>query len=584
MRILALLPIPRAVDSEPDGCVKTGYLLLATKLTLRLARLSEVEVLLVPRLFIDRKLTMNDQIYTAITFAPVQDFISKSRKLRDLYGSSFLLSYLARTVCEAATNKECRVISPARINVVQGIPNQIIVEGNFGEDEARSAFHRAWKSVTHTCRQWLEEKIAAEYCWYKEWQLWTNYAWEFFWAQGNSISETRRNLNQVKRGRNWTGINWMGESSTLSGVDAIAYPEMGGKIDPKQHARQQSDRIHQFYQQLRQLKPLGQAFVDESEQLSIPELTKRLITYDVIASQLSLNANELPSVEIPGSFRDLNRFEDKRWTGWFQGDGDGIGTYLKTLANAGDEAETLAQFSNTLLEWGRKSLTPSVKANLGRVIYAGGDDFLGVFYRNAPEPKLTASECLRWFYRFPEVWGEHGQDITVSVGFVWAGGGIPQRDILQHCHEAERSAKQQGKDRLAVRVLFNGGNYLEWACPWWFLPNVLEGYRDRNSGTNWTHIYNDVAALESRHAFEGSEVALALFEVYFGQENRETLEKYLWNHDGKTGILGNLNSKRHADLNRWIVNLAKVGFHAVGSNQQPEELLTSAQPAELVLS
>jgi CRISPR-associated protein Cmr2 len=35
-------------------------------------------------------------IYTAVTFAPVQSFIRSSRKLRDLYGSSLLLSHLAR--------------------------------------------------------------------------------------------------------------------------------------------------------------------------------------------------------------------------------------------------------------------------------------------------------------------------------------------------------------------------------------------------------------------------------------------------------------------------------------------------------
>jgi CRISPR-associated protein Cmr2 len=38
------------------------------------------------------------EIHTLITFAPVQGFISSSRKLRDLYGSSLLLSYLARAV------------------------------------------------------------------------------------------------------------------------------------------------------------------------------------------------------------------------------------------------------------------------------------------------------------------------------------------------------------------------------------------------------------------------------------------------------------------------------------------------------
>jgi hypothetical protein len=36
--------------------------------------------------------------YTAFIFAPVQSFIRSSRKLRDLYGSSLLLSHLARAL------------------------------------------------------------------------------------------------------------------------------------------------------------------------------------------------------------------------------------------------------------------------------------------------------------------------------------------------------------------------------------------------------------------------------------------------------------------------------------------------------
>jgi hypothetical protein len=47
-------------------------------------------------------------IYTAITFAPVQGFIEKSRKLTDLYGSSFLLSYLAKTHRDISRGLEVR--------------------------------------------------------------------------------------------------------------------------------------------------------------------------------------------------------------------------------------------------------------------------------------------------------------------------------------------------------------------------------------------------------------------------------------------------------------------------------------------
>jgi CRISPR-associated protein Cmr2 len=40
--------------------------------------------------------------YTAVSFAPVQGFIEKSRKLRDLFGASLILSYLSQKLAEAA--------------------------------------------------------------------------------------------------------------------------------------------------------------------------------------------------------------------------------------------------------------------------------------------------------------------------------------------------------------------------------------------------------------------------------------------------------------------------------------------------
>ncbi len=520
---------------------------------------------------------MTNCIYTAITFAPVQGFIEKSRKLRDLYGSSFILSYLARALCEAAEKQGLKVVSPALINLTQGTPNQIIIQGAFSLEDTTQAFNHAWKSITRTCRDWIEQQIKTDYQWQKDWNFWTNHAWEFFWAQGNlgeSISDVRKKLNDTKRSRNWVGINWMGESSTLSGADAIAYPKMSQSINPAQvNLTEQTPEIRQFYTRLNQTNVLGEAFVDPTEQLSIPELIKRLITYNAIASQLNINPNQLPSVEIPQTFRDLNRFEENRWTGWFQGDGDSIGNYLKSLATSDKtEANVLNEFSHAMMNWGKnlQRQLPYSKNRDGRIIYAGGDDFLGVFYRNAPETKLTAAECLQWFYQFPQVWQQHQQPITVSVGFVWAGGGVPQRDILQHCREAEKSAKNQGRDRIALRVLFNGGNYIEWTCPWWFLQPVLSSYCDRSGNHNWTHIYNDVAALESRHAFQGNQtdVALALFEVYFGSENRANLETYLWDVGSKKGILGNLASECENvcnSLNNWIINLAKVGFHLCSS-------------------
>jgi len=486
---------------------------------------------------------MSPTIYTAITFAPVQGFIEKSRKLRDLYGSSFLLSYLAKEICQAAKDQDLEVISPALIDVTRGTPNQIIIKGYFIEELARKSLLDAWKKICHDCREWIERNLPNyPYHWHREWDAWSNHAWEFFWAKGESISLARRQLNEQKKARDWTGINWHGESSTLSGADSIAWYGMSDLAHPtKSSISEQSDKIEEFYINL-SLK-VSSAILDPAERLSIPELIKRLIP-------------RIRNIELPENFSDLNRHsEDNFYTGWFQGDGDRIGEFLKDKSQLGNESEALNSFSKAMMEWGKdlQKYLPSAedstnKEAKGKIIYAGGDDFLGVLY--AKKTQLKPQECLQWFYKFHnEIWPKHQQGIKVSVGFVWAAPGVPQRDVLQHCRQTERSAKDQGRDRLAIRILFNSGNYLEWACPWEHIQDILTSYQDRLGKKNWTHFYNDVATLESRHAFtkDSSDVALSLFEIYFkkAQKNPKLI----------------VGDEDHQRLNEWIINLAKVGFH-----------------------
>ena len=573
-------------------------------------------------------------MYTVITFSPVQGFIEKSRKLRDLYGSSYLLSYLSWVICNAATHYGCQVVSPALPNITQGMPNQIIIEGDFPEKDAESALKTAWECVADTCREWVEENVGGEWeykSWRKNWNLWTKYAWEFFWVQGKageSISDVRKKLNEKKRSRDWMGINWQGESSTLSGADAIAYPKLGQISDPRNYNYQNEKKdVTAFYTALSE--KLGESFIDPKEELSIPELIKRIITYESVSQKLIeqlrivfgenqvniekliLDIEQISKDLQPSSFKDLNRHKEDRlaetqpqldrgFQGWFHGDGDQAGDYLKKYP------EKTHEFSEEMRNWGRRFKNKPFK--MGRVIYAGGDDFLGIFYdKDDSGEKLEPKYCVDWFSNFKsKVWHENKtshdeqKKITVSVGFVWAFPGIPQRDVLQHCRLAEKSAKSNGRDRIAFRILFNNGNYLEWVCPWWLLEaGLLSSYCDREGKQNWTHIYSDVAVLESRHAFgkrvrdtddegecssddTGIDVALALFKIYFPSK-ADIFEQVntLWNRideEGKEhkkligGILGDRTkydkstetldkTKINKALTNWIINLAKVGFH-----------------------
>jgi CRISPR-associated protein Cmr2 len=478
---------------------------------------------------------------------------------------------------------------------------------------------------------------------------------------GESITEVRQRLNERKRSRNWTGINWQGESSTLSGMDATAWAELGKSKDPRQFDYQQDKKqIREFYSQLslalgeafakavklnvssEKWQEYGEAFIDPREELSIPELVKRLITHQSVVQELvkylpQMNAathelaQQIRRDLNPDGFRDLNRLPQKDsdrlptervfWQGWFIGDGDGASDYLKEMGQQGAdiEAEETCKFSHLMRQWGAefkaerldrvdqgREIYVSKHLPYGRVIYAGGDDFMGVLYH--PDTQLKPEICIDWFNTFKSnIWDgidHQPKPISASVGFVWAAPKIPQREVLQQCREAEKSAKQGGKDRIAFRILFNSGNYLEWLCPWWLLEEgLLHSYCDRNTDRNhnhdstnnakqnWAHIYNDVAALESRHAFKGNqtEVALGLVEIYLGQHFRTLLEDedHRWNKEDEnklrlsTGILGQKeryintgttpDSKRVCEaINNWVINLAKVGFYLLDKEYKAE--------------
>lgn len=154
-------------------------------------------------------------------------------------------------------------------------------------------------------------------------------------------------------------------------------------------------------------------------------------------------------------------------------------------------------------------------------------------------------------------------DFTYSVGFVWAGYQVPQRDILQHCREAEKRAKSLGRDRVTIRVVFNSGQFVQWTCPWDYL-DILIKYRDRDGKSwgqkpNWTHIYNDWAQLKARHAIElkdttttvNEDIALAVFNLYF-----DDLSRF---ENQRLKIFKN-NSDTPQAIAQWIDGLVNVGW------------------------
>ncbi len=515
--------------------------------------------------------------YTAISFAPVQGFIEKSRKLRDLFGASLILSYLSQNLAEAAdSSPTLEVVSPASINVQEGMPNRILIKGLFSRNDVEKTLIQSWDKLLNDCRTWIETNIPDRYDWDAEWVRWKQYTWEIFWGTGDNTNEAMRDLERRKLKRDWTAINWTGESSSLTGTDAIAWPRLGQLRHPSQAlSESEKDQLILFYGQLswllddpdrrtRQPLPSMQElekyqldnpddfgkYIAPNERLSIPELVKRLVTLPKLAKQIGMT-------ELESGFKDIVR-EPGHWTGWFMGDGDRVGNHLKTLVSN----EENQHFSQAMRDWGTE-FKKQFPTRLGRVIYAGGDDFLGVLYSDRQDTPVNPQSAFEWLQQLPDEWQQHQQPITVSVGFVWAGNRVPQRDVLQHCREAEKQAKQLGRNRVTIRVVFNSGQRVEWTCPWDDLK-IMRRYCDRDGKQNWAHIYKDWAQLKSRHAIRltktdqqdiDSYLALQLFNFYFDDAGKMIEARppgKRWSHvagdDSELAIV------------QWIDDLIQVGW------------------------
>ena len=528
----------------------------------------------------------DEVIYTAITFAPVQGFIEKSRKLRDLYGASQILSYLSQQIVKLANPED--VISPARIKVQRGMPNRILLKGRFTEEQVRTAMLSAWKQVLKECREWIEKKLPPpeyKYHWQEEWGKWGNYTWEIFVGTGNTIQTAMDDLENCKLSRGWTAVNWIGESSSLTGTDGIAFPGLGAE-DRNPNKRKWGDEenaIKEFYYELACVsedpkpgdEPEGK-YIAPNERLSIPELVKRLVTRPEIAQSLEMSV-------LGDSFSDIYRRPEQitekdkgRWTGWFMGDGDEVGKYLKELAKQENGITEVKRFSQDMREWG-KNFYRDFPESLGRVVYAGGDDFLGAIYSEKKNNAIQPQQAFDWLLTLPQQWQQHGRDINLSVGFIWAAHSVPQRDVLKHCREAEKLAKSLRRNRVTIRVLFNSGQYIQWTCPWDNLQ-ILTTYKDRDGKSNWSHIYQDLAQLQSRHAFKidpqsfDYSFAIKFLKFYFPKEYIDKLShpksaKHL------VGFSDDADGYECATaIIAWINDMINVGWHLCSNTSSPSLL------------
>lgn len=190
--------------------------------------------------------------FIEVTINPVQEFISKVRKTRDLWAGSFMLSYLSASMItafeeyKASNGIEARIVSPhvdlsndTLIGLVKesnlevegslfgSLPHFFKIEVENSNETAaiafakhiESSFWKAWKNIADGIFKMLPQGLLAE----KQNQIWqrqVNSFWSLNWTVSDELGRDKYGkLNRLTLppSEEWVGCTMFGELADLSG-------------------------------------------------------------------------------------------------------------------------------------------------------------------------------------------------------------------------------------------------------------------------------------------------------------------------------------------------------------------------------
>lgn len=150
-----------------------------------------------------------------------------------------------------------------------------------------------------------------------------------------------------------------------------------------------------------------------------------------------------------------------------------------------------------------------VDDHLGRVIYSGGDDLLALL------PLQTALPCLQAIERTIRSEDHLDERVTISAGLAIAHVREPLSHALQAARDAERHAKDSGRNRFVVRLDKRAGVPIALTLPWTLGPlDVI---------SKLLELLRPLPGAENRRDEEGRRPLLGLKVAYRLEEEVEAL-------------------------------------------------------------
>lgn len=438
-----------------------------------------------------------DRYYAIFAIGPVQSFISASRKLEDLWGGSYLLSYLIRqslaSIRHICNERQMtyQIIYPhyspdesdqpdGRSLAVANYPNRITFMLEASEESADQLMRQ------------LETKVRNELVRISDWAV--QEVFDDHTAEGQRRVE-RLKVQAAEQVERFLEVNWIAHRCDLEGdlnrqeteqlfhelkgqrsmhyvpeqgiactvyqrMDALCYetPVSTDRYGDMKKKLQATWGKRNVKYKPRDLENKDKARIRDNEFLCAISLVRR-VARDFFRQEFDCDPHLFAKYE---SVVNIGTDEDGYYAVLLM-DGDNMGQFFNGLE---DEVRNTSQ---QLSRFASQSVPAIVQEHRGVLLYAGGDDVLALF---PVEEVLSAAYSLR--VAFGEA--ESGlKGATASTGIAIGHKRTPLQQMLNEARELEKAAKSYTsskfgdpvKNAFALSVLPRSGEYLGPAVlPW----------------------------------------------------------------------------------------------------------------------
>lgn len=519
------------------------------------------------------------------TLGPVQSYIEQAVKLHDLNAGSHILSILTGTALERINNSKSKIIFPyyngKEDEKLISYPNRCvaIIETDdikkYAQDldrAVRNKYENLYVDgvLTEVGKKQLKSHLKT---------YWTANEYDEC-LYGKQYDQLQLSLGAIKGLQTFEQNPVMDDSRRCSICgERITVPHNGSKreklcevcyqkrkfektsIDPFPAT---SDVALAYWTNALQMTPKGEALLVNYKKLFLngyssdflfeSSLTKQnLNKQDVKDGNLSKMITQLKQMD--QYVEDNHKLIKYHYYAMLAFDGDSmgkwiVGEYFKDGIDVMEAQNELSKALGDYANWVKtilKYISKEEESLLGRVIYAGGEDFLGVIPLNN---LFQTMESLRLEFKKQisdkmQPYVKDNTELSFSIGVCIAHYKSPLYQTLKHVRLMEKKAKEyrDEKNALAICVLKRSGEQVETILPWQnnddtyvtqTLLHILQIFKKYDAADSFVQKLLSEFFVLARHDNEDLEVPLSLIKSEMKRLiNRIDIDKSSWDTEKK---------------------------------------------------